>query len=158
MPEVFLIAENGDKLGKTPTRQALEQADLAGLDLVEIAPNANPPVCRIMDYDKYRFEQKKKLSQQKKNTKQVQTKEIKLRPTTDIGDYNVKLKNIIRFLEDKDKVKVTVRFRGREVTHHELAFKLLNRLIQDVQEYGIIEFEPKFEGRQVVMVIGPKNK
>jgi len=130
----------------------------AGFDLVEISPTANPPVCRIMDYGKYLFEQNKKQAAAKKKQKQVQIKELKFRPTTDEGDYQVKLRNLIRFLEHGDKVKITVRFRGREVSHQELGMQLLERLQKDVQEHGIIEQEAKREGKQLGMVIGPKKK
>lgn len=149
---------DGEKIGVVRMRQALEQAELNGLDLVEIAPNAKPPVCRIMDYGKYRFEQNKKLALQKKRAKQTQIKEIKLRTATEEGDYQVKLRNAIRFLEDGDKVKFTVRFRGRELAYHELGINLLKRIEHDLHDHAGIEQAPKFEGRQVVMVVAPKKK
>ncbi len=130
----------------------------ARLDLVEIQPNAEPPVCRIMDYGKFVFEAKKQKQAAKKKQKQVQIKEIKFRPGTGIGDYQVKLRNLIRFLEDGDKTKVTMRFRGREHAHRELGLELLQRVEKDLEEYGSIEQRPAMEGRQMVMVLGPKKK
>ena len=128
------------------------------LDLVEISPDSAPPVCRLMDYNKHLFENKKKKAEQKKKQKQVQVKEIKFRPTTEDGDYNVKLKKLISFLEDGDKVKVTLRFRGREMAHQELGMQLLKRVEADLSEYGSMELEPNMEGRQMIMVIGQKRK
>jgi translation initiation factor IF-3 len=133
-------------------------AEDAGLDLVEISPNASPPVCRIMDYGKYRFEQNKKLAMQKKKQRQVQIKELKMRPGTDVGDYQVKLRSALRFLEEGDKVKFTVRFRGREMSYQELGIELLKRIEHDLGEAALIEQRPKLEGRQIVMVVGPKKK
>jgi translation initiation factor IF-3 len=127
------------------------------LDLVEIVPTAKPPVCRIMDYGKFLFEQNKKRHAAKKKQKQVQIKEVKFRPGTDEGDYQVKLRNLIRFLEEGDKVKVTLRFRGRELAHQEIGRKLLQRLEADFVEYGTVEQQPKMEGRQMVMIIAPKK-
>ena len=127
------------------------------LDLVEISPNAEPPVCRIMDYGKFRFEENKKLQTAKKKQKQTQVKEIKFRPGTDIGDYNIKLRKLISFLEDGDRTKVTLRFRGREMAHQELGMKLLMRVKTDLEEYGTVEQEPKMEGRLMVMVLAPKK-
>lgn len=128
-----------------------------GLDLVELSPDAKPPVCRIMDFGKFRFQQSKRKAAQKKKQKQVQIKEIKIRPATEEGDYQVKLRSMARFLSDGDKVKVTLRFRGREMTHPELGMKLLERIQADLIESGVVEQKPKFEGRQMVMVIGPKK-
>jgi translation initiation factor IF-3 len=129
------------------------------LDLVEISPNAEPPVCRIMDYGKFRFEENKKLQTAKKKQKQTQVKEIKFRPGTDIGDYNIKLRKLIAFLEDGDRTKVTLRFRGREMAHQELGMQLLMRVKTDLEEHGTVEQEPKMEGRLMVMVLAPrKNK
>lgn len=125
---------------------------------MEIAPNAEPPVCRIMDYGKYRFEQNKKLAQQKKKQKQVQIKEIKMRPGTDVGDYQVKLRSALRFLEEGDKVKFTVRFRGREMAYQELGMELLRRVEHDLNETSMVEQRAKLEGRQVAMILGPKKK
>lgn len=138
--------------------EAKRIAEQAGLDLVEVASQADPPVCRVMDYGKFRFEQSKKLQAAKKKQKQIQVKEIKLRPGTGESDYQIKLRNLIRFLEDGDKAKVTVRFRGREVTHSELGIELLNRIEKDLDEYAVVEQRPKMEGRQLVMVLAPKKK
>jgi len=127
------------------------------LDLVEISPNAEPPVCRIMDYGKFRFEESKKLQTAKKKQKQTQVKEIKFRPGTDVGDYNIKLRKLVSFLEDGDRTKVTLRFRGREMAHQELGLELLQRVKADLEEYGTVEQEPKMEGRLMVMVLAPKR-
>ena len=131
-----------------------EAADVS-LDLVEIVPNAKPPVCRIMDYGKFKFEESKKKGQAKKKTKKTQVKEIKLRPGTDIGDYNIKLRKLKEFLESGDKTKVTVRFRGREMAHRELGMDMLKRIEKDLEEYANVEQHPKFEGRQMMMVLAP---
>lgn len=139
------------------TVEALKVAGESGLDLVEIAPNAEPPVCRVMDYGKFRFEQSKKQQSAKKKQKQIQVKEVKFRPSTDVGDYEVKLRNLKRFLGEGDRAKVTLRFRGREMAHQELGLELLQRVEQDLAEFGIVEQEPKMEGRQMVMVIAPKK-
>ncbi|VEE64304.1 Translation initiation factor IF-3 [Shewanella putrefaciens] len=133
-------------------------ADEAGVDLVEISPNAEPPVCRIMDYGKFLFDKAKAQKEQKKKQKQVQVKEIKFRPGTDENDYQVKLRNLIRFLEDGDKAKITLRFRGREMAHQNLGMDLLNRIKTDLDEYAIVESFPKMEGRQAIMVLAPKKK
>ena len=127
------------------------------MDLVEISPNADPPVCRIMDYGKFRFEESKKLQTAKKKQKQTQVKEIKFRPGTDIGDYNIKLRKLTAFLENGDRTKVTLRFRGREMAHQELGMELLQRVKTDLEEYGTVEQEPKMEGRLMVMVLAPKK-
>ena len=132
-------------------------AQQAELDLVEIAPQADPPVCRVMDYGKFRFEQNKRQQSARKKQKQVQVKEIKFRPGTDIGDYQVKLRNLIRFLNDGDRVKVTLRFRGREMAHQELGRDLLKRVEDDLAPYGVVEQFPRMEGRQMVMVLSPKK-
>ncbi len=141
-----------------PLAEALRIAEDAGLDLVEVAPQADPPVCRIMDYGKYRFEQSKKLQAAKKKQKQIQVKEIKFRPGTGESDYQIKLRNLIRFLEEGDKAKVTVRFRGREMAHKELGMELLKRIEKDLEDYAVVEQHPKMEGRQMVMVLAPKKK
>ena len=133
-------------------------ADQANLDLVEISPQAEPPVCKVMDYGKFRFEEQKKQQAARKKQKQVQVKEIKFRPGTDIGDYNVKLRNLVRFLTEGDKVKVTLRYRGREMAHQELGRDLLKRVEADLEEYGSVEQFPRMEGRQMVMVLAPKKK
>ena len=139
-------------------RDAQNLADEAGVDLVEISPNAEPPVCRIMDYGKFLFDKAKSAKEQKKKQKQVQVKEIKFRPGTDENDYQVKLRNLIRFLEDGDKSKITLRFRGREMAHQNLGMDLLNRIKTDLDEYAIVESFPKMEGRQAIMVLAPKKK
>jgi len=141
-----------------PLAQAQETADQASLDLVEISPQAEPPVCKVMDYGKFKFEEQKKRQAARKKQKQTQVKEIKFRPGTDIGDYNVKLRNLTRFLTEGDKVKVTLRFRGREMAHQELGRDLLKRVETDLEELGTVEQYPKMEGRQMVMVIAPKKK
>ena len=147
----------GEQLGILPTPEALKIAEEAGLDLVEIAPNGEPPVCRVMDYGKFRFELSKKNQSSKKKQKQIQVKEVKFRPGTDIGDYNVKLRNLTRFLNDGDRTKVTLRFRGREMAHQELGMELLQRVEEDLKELGDVEQRPKMEGRQMTMVIAPKK-
>ncbi|EKT57353.1 translation initiation factor IF-3 [Providencia sneebia DSM 19967] len=140
-------------------RDALEKAEEAGVDLVEISPNAEPPVCRIMDYGKFLYEKSKSQKEQKKKQKVVQVKEIKFRPGTDEGDYQVKLRNLIRFIEDGDKAKVTLRFRGREMAHQQIGIEMLNRIKTDLEELVIVEsFPSRIEGRQMIMVLAPKKK
>ena len=156
--EVRLIDAQGQQVGIVPLAQAKRIAEEADLDLVEVSPNAKPPVCRIMDYGKYRFEQSKRQQEARKKQKQIQIKEVKFRPGTDEGDYQVKLRNLIRFLSDGDKTKVTLRFRGREMVHQDLGLKLLQRVEANLQEYGTVEQRPKLEGRQMVMVIAPLKK
>lgn len=156
--EVRLLDAEGEMIGVVSLKQALEAAKESELDLVEISPNAEPPVCRIMDYGKYLYDYDKKQAAAKKKQKQVQVKEVKFRPGTEEGDYQVKLRNLTRFLENGDKVKVTLRFRGREMAHQGLGMELLNRVKDDLVEYGTVEQMPKREGRQMVMVIGPKRK
>jgi translation initiation factor IF-3 len=141
-----------------PIEEAQRIADEASLDLVEISPQAEPPVCKVMDYGKFKFEEQKKRQAARKKQKQIQVKEIKFRPGTDIGDYNVKLRNLIKFLTEGDKVKVTLRFRGREMAHQELGRDLLKRVETDLVELGTVEQFPKMEGRQMVMVLAPKKK
>lgn len=158
VPEVRLIDEEGNQVGIVPTREALRRAEEEGLDLVEISPTAVPPVCRIMDYGKFLFELSKKQSEARKKQKQIQVKELKFRPTTEMGDYQVKLRNLIRFLTNGDKVKITLRFRGREMAHQEIGMKILERLQQDTAEYAIVEQHAKREGRQLMMVLSPKKK
>jgi len=138
--------------------KALAQAEADEVDLVEIGSQSSPPVCRIMNYGKYLFEQGKKKAIAKKKQKKIQVKEIKLRPGTDTGDYQVKLRKLIKFLEYGDKVKITVRFRGRELTHQELGFEMLKRLEIDLKEYGTVEYRARMEGRQMIMILGPKRK
>jgi len=138
---------------------AFEAADKAGLDLVEISPNADPPVCRVMDYGKFLYEDSKRKAAARKNQKQIQVKEIKFRPGTDVGDYEIKLRKLTEFLQNGDKTKVTIRFRGREMAHKELGIDLLKRIETDLEEHGSVEQFPKLEGRQMVMVLAPlKNK
>ncbi|TDW58818.1 translation initiation factor IF-3 [Oceanimonas baumannii] len=145
-------------MGVVSINEALSAASEAGVDLVEISPNAEPPVCRIMDYGKFLYEKSKATKEQKKKQKQIQVKEIKFRPGTDEGDYQVKLRNLIRFLEEGNKAKVTLRFRGREMAHQELGFDLLNRIKTELEELAVVESFPKLEGRQAVMVLAPKKK
>jgi translation initiation factor IF-3 len=156
--EVRLIDAEGEQAGILKLDDALAKAQEATLDLVEVSPNAEPPVCRIMDFGKYLFEQKKKTQQGKTKTKQVQVKEIKFRPGTDIGDYNIKLKKLIQFLSEGDRAKITLRYRGREMAHQELGVALLKRVEKDLEDYGTVEQFPKMEGRQLVMVMTPKKK
>ncbi|AKX45762.1 translation initiation factor IF-3 [Thiopseudomonas alkaliphila] len=156
--EVRLIGADGEQVGIVSIDEALQLAEEARLDLVEISADANPPVCRVMDYGKHLFEKKKQQAQARKNQKQVQVKEIKFRPGTDSGDYQVKLRNLIRFLEDGDKAKVSLRFRGREMAHQELGMELLKQVENDLADYGTVEQFPKMEGRQLIMVIAPKKK
>ena len=144
-------------MGIFSIEEANEMAAEANLDLVEISPNAEPPVCRIMDYGKFRFEENKKQQLAKKKQKQTQVKEIKFRPGTDVGDYNIKLRKLIEFLQEGDRTKVTLRFRGREMAHQELGMELLQRVKADLDEYGTVEQEPKMEGRLMVMVLAPKR-
>ncbi len=145
-------------IGVMTREQALEMASSQELDLVEVSPTADPPVCRILDFGKFLFEQNKKAHAAKRKQKQIQVKEVKFRPGTEEGDYQVKLRNLVRFLSEGDKAKVTLRYRGREMAHQELGFKLLQRVQQDLQEVGAVEQMPKLEGRQLVMVISPKRK
>ena len=152
-----LIGPKGEQLGVLKTEDARRNAYEAGLDLVEVAPNAEPPVCRIMDYGKYLFELNKKAHSAKRKQKQIQVKEVKLRPGTGEGDYQVKMRNIVKFLTNGDKVKVTLRFRGREMVHQELGVKMLERIEQDLAQLGVIEQHAKLEGRQMVMVMAPKR-
>ncbi|MBS0003225.1 MAG: translation initiation factor IF-3 [Thioalkalivibrio sp.] len=157
-PTVRLIDAEGENRGVVNTEEALRTAMDQGLDLVEISPNADPPVCRIMDYGKFKFEQAKKSQAAKKNQKQVQVKEVKFRPGTDEADYDVKLRNLKRFLEAGDKGKVTIRFRGREMRHQELGGELLDRIEADLADIAVVEQRPKMEGRQMVMVMSGKKK
>jgi translation initiation factor IF-3 len=154
---VRLVDENGEQLGVVATRDALKMAEERDVDLVEIAPLAKPPVCKLMDYGKFKYREQKKAHEAKLKQKQIQVKEIKFRPGTDEGDYQIKLRNLIRFLEEGDKTKVTLRFRGREMAHQEFGVRLLERVKADLQPYGVVEQFPKLEGRQMVMVLGPKK-
>jgi translation initiation factor IF-3 len=154
---VRVINQEGLQVGIVPIEEARQIAGEASLDLVEISPNAEPPVCRVMDYGKFRFEESKKLQTARKKQKQIQVKEIKFRPGTDIGDYRIKLRKLTEFLEEGDRVKVTLRFRGREMAHQELGMELLQRVKADLEPYGTVEQEPKMEGRLMVMVLAPKK-
>ncbi len=153
-----MIGAEGEQVGVVSITEALQLAYDANMDLVEISPNADPPVCKIMDYGKYQFELNKKLQAAKKKQKQIQIKEIKFRPGTEEGDYQVKLRNLTKFLNDGDKTKITVRFKGRELSHRELGMDLLKRIETDLEEIAIVEQFPKLEGRQMIMVMGPKKK
>ena len=155
--EVRLISSSGDQVGVVTKSKALEIAKSEELDLVEIVANQTPPVCRVMDFGKYKFEQSKKAHAAKKKQKQIQVKEIKFRPGTEEADYQVKLKNLIKFLQGGDKAKITMRFRGREAAHQVIGREFLERVEKDLFEYGLIEQKPAFEGRQIVMVIAPKK-
>ncbi len=154
--EVQLIDQDGQNLGVIQTRDAILRAQEAGLDLVEIAPNSVPPVCKIMDYGKYKFQAQKKAAEARKKQKVVEVKEIKLRPMIDDHDYEVKMRAMKRFFDEGDKVKITLRFRGREMAHQELGSKLLNSVKDDVLPIAKVEQEPKYEGRQIVMVLAPR--
>ena len=148
----------GEALGIMSVRQALYLAEEAGVDLVEIAPLAQPPVCRIMDYGKFKYQEQKRQHEQKLKQKQIQVKEVKLRPGTDENDYQIKLRNMLRFLQDGDKVKVTLRFRGREMAHQEIGMRQIERIKTDLLEYASVEQMPKMEGRQMVMILTPLRK
>jgi translation initiation factor IF-3 len=157
-PQVRLIGAEGEPIGIVSVAEALRLADEADLDLVEIAPLAEPPVCRIMDIGKFKYAESKKQHEAKLKQKQVQIKEVKFRPGTDDGDYNIKLRNLIKFLADGDKTKITLRFRGREIAHQQIGMQLMERVKADLAEHGIVEQFPKMEGRQMVMVLSPKKK
>ncbi|WP_420886929.1 translation initiation factor IF-3 [Candidatus Dactylopiibacterium carminicum] len=162
VPEVRLVGEDGEQLGIVSTQQALVMAEEAGVDLVEIAPQAKPPVCRIMDYGKFKYQEQKRAHEakqkQKQKQKQIQVKEIKLRPGTDENDYQIKMRNMTRFLEEGDKVKVTLRYRGREMAHQEFGIRQLERIKADLGDTIVVEQFPKLEGRQLIMVVAPKKK
>jgi translation initiation factor IF-3 len=153
-----VIGADGGQVGVISRAEALQMAADAEMDLVEVSPTAEPPVCRIMDYGKFLFEQNKKAHSAKRKQKQIQIKEVKFRPGTEEADYQVKLRNLVRFLTEGDKAKVTLRFRGREMAHTEIGRKLLDRLVRDLAEHGVVEQHPSMEGRQMVMVITPKKK
>jgi translation initiation factor IF-3 len=158
VPQVRVIGADGEQVGVLTRDEALNMAMEAGLDLVEIQPTAAPPVCRIMDFGKFKFEQQKKAHAAKRKTRQVEIKELKFRPSTEDGDYNVKLRNLRRFLEEGDKVKIVVRFKGREMAHTELGEQMVKRIQADIVEEAMIESFPRFEGRQMVMMVAPKRK
>ena len=154
-PEVQVIDSSGENLGVMNTNRAIDMAKEEGLDLIEIAPNASPPVCKIIDIGKYKYEAQKKANKAKKKQKKIELKEIKLRPVTEVHDYNFKLKNALKFLSKGDKVKFTIRFKGRELMHSNLGNDLMNRIIEDTKSFGKIEMNPKFDGKQMIMVIQP---
>ena len=157
-PQVRLVGEQGEQLGIVAVVDALGMAEEQNVDLVEIAPTAVPPVCKLMDYGKFRYREQKKAHEAKLKQKQIQVKEIKFRPSTDEGDYKIKLGKLVQFLEDGDKAKVTLRFRGREMAHQEFGVRLLERVKADLVGVGLVEQFPKLEGRQMVMVLAPKKK
>ncbi|MDZ7711516.1 MAG: translation initiation factor IF-3 [Roseovarius sp.] len=156
--EIRLIGADGENVGVVSPARALVMAEEIGLDLVEISPNANPPVCKIMDFGKFKYEQQKREAEARKKQKTIEVKEVKFRPNTDTHDYDVKMRNVFKFLEAGDKVKVTLRFRGREMAHQNLGRELLERIAGDVEGIGRIENMPKMEGRQMIMIIGPGAK
>jgi translation initiation factor IF-3 len=153
--QIRLVSDSGEQLGILSPDEARKIAEERGMDLVEIAPNAEPPVCRLMDYGKYLYASAKKKQESKKKQKQITVKEIKFRPGTDIGDYDIKVRNLTKFLDAGNKVKVTLRFRGREMAHQELGMEMLKRVEEDLKEIGVVEQMPKMEGRQMVMVLAP---
>ena len=157
-PKVRLIGADGEQVGVVSRDEALGAATRAGLDLVLIAPDAEPPVVKVMDYGKHLFELKKTKAAQRKKQKQIQVKEVKFRPGTEGGDYQVKLRNLLRFREDGDKAKISLRFRGREMVHPEIGMQLMHRIEKDLEEMAVVENQPKFEGRQVIMVLAPSKK
>jgi len=157
-PEIRLIGVEGDQVGIVSIQQALSMAEEAGVDLVEIAPMAKPPVCRLMDFGKFKYYEAKKAHEAKLKQKQIQVKEIKFRPSTDEGDYKIKVGKLIQFLEEGDKAKVTLRFRGREMAHQEFGLRILERVKADLEAVAVVEQFPKLEGRQMVMVLAPKKK
>jgi translation initiation factor IF-3 len=156
--DVRLIGADGQNVGVVPTRQAIAMAEEAGLDLVEISPDAKPPVAKILDYGKFKFQEQKKAAEARKKQKVIEIKEIKLRPMIDDHDYDVKMKAAKRFFEEGDKVKVTLRFRGREMDHQDLGYKLLLRVKSDMADISKVELEPRSEGRQIIMILSPKGK
>ncbi|MEM1081265.1 MAG: translation initiation factor IF-3 [Pseudomonadota bacterium] len=156
-PEVRVVGADGEQVGIRNIAEAIEMAEDQGMDLVEIAPQAEPPVCRIMDWGKYKFEESKKQQAQRKKQKQIQVKEVKFRPGTEDHDYDVKMRNLNRFIEEGNKVKVTLRFRGREMAHQELGMDLLKRVEADMEELVTVEQFPRMEGRQMVMMLAPKR-
>jgi len=158
VPRVRVIGADGEMVGVLSREEAIALAEESGMDLVEIQPTADPPVCRIMDYGKFKFEAQKKANAAKKKQKIVEIKELKFRPTTDDGDYNIKLRNLRRFLEEGDKVKVNIRFKGREMAHQELGMQMAARIEKDLVDEVVIEQRPRLEGRQMIMMVAPKRK
>ncbi|MCB5189237.1 translation initiation factor IF-3 [Methylobacillus arboreus] len=157
-PQIRLVGVDNEPLGIVSLNEAFAKAEEVDTDLVEIAPQASPPVCRLMDYGKFKYAESKRQHEARLKQKQVQVKEVKFRPGTDEGDYQVKLRNLIRFLQEGDKAKVTLRFRGREITHQEIGLALLKRVEADLVEHAVVEQFPKMEGRQMVMVLSPQKK
>jgi translation initiation factor IF-3 len=153
-----LVGEDGEQLGIVPIRQALTLAEEAGVDLVEIAPMAVPPVCKIMDFGKFKYQEAKRAHEAKLKQKQVQVKEVKFRPGTDENDYQIKLRNVVKFLGEGDKAKITLRFRGREMAHQEIGMRMLERIKLDLEQQALVEQWPKMEGRQLIMVLAPSKK
>ena len=153
-----LTGEDGEQIGIVSLRAALEAAEEAGVDLVEIAPMAKPPVCRLMDFGKYKYEEAKRAHEAKQKQKQIQVKEVKLRPGTDENDYQIKMRNVIKFLGEGDKAKITLRFRGREMAHQEIGMRMLERIKADLEDQAVVEQFPKMEGRQLIMVLAPSKK
>ena len=156
VPRVLLIDHNGEKQGIMPTAAALDAAEEAGLDLVEVSPNSDPPVCKILDYGKYKFQEQKKKNEARKKQKVIEVKEIKLRPGIDDHDYDVKMRSMVKFVEEGDKVKVTMRFRGRELAHQDIGMGVLMRVRDDLDEIAKVEQVPRMEGRQMTMVLSPR--
>lgn len=156
MSKIRLIDENGEMIGVVTVSEGIQRAERAGLDLVEVSPQADPPVCKILDYGKYKYELQKKKAAVRKNQKIIEIKEIKLRPVIEENDYQVKLRSMQKFFENGDKVKVCIRFRGREMAHQEIGMTLLKRMCQEVAEYAKVEQEPRFEGKQIVMMLAPR--
>lgn len=154
--KVRLVDENGEMKGVVSTRDAIKMAQDVGLDLVEVSPNAEPPVCKILDYGKFKYEQQKKSAEARKKQKTVEVKEVKIRPGIEKHDYEVKMRSARRFLESGDKVKVTMRFRGREITHQEIGMGLLKQMIEELSDLSVVEMSPKFEGKQVIMILSAK--
>jgi translation initiation factor IF-3 len=157
VPEVRLVDENGEMKGVVPTRQAIQMAEEAGLDLVEVSPSAEPPVCKILDYGKYKYEQQKKAAEARKKQKVIDIKEVKIRPGIEKHDYEVKMRSIKRFLEEGDKVKVTMRFRGREMAHQSIGSDLLKQMLVEVEGMCTVELSPRMEGRQMIMILAGKH-
>ncbi|WBF65895.1 MAG: translation initiation factor IF-3 [Candidatus Kinetoplastibacterium crithidii] len=158
VPEVRLIGIEGEQLGIMKISDALRLSEQNEVDLVEIAPNAVPPVCRLMDYGKFKYKEQKRLAEARSKQKTIQVKEVKFRPSTDDGDYNVKLRNLRKFLDDGDKAKVSLRFRGREMAHQDLGMRVLERIRNDLSDHAVVESMPRLEGRQMVMMLSPKKK
>lgn len=154
--EVRLVGAEGEQIGIKPLREALQMAAELNLDLVSVAPTAKPPVCRIMDYGKYRYEQQKKEKEARKNQKIVELKEVRFSARIEENDYQTKLRNVVKFLKEQDKVKCSVRFRGREITHASIGQRVLDRVAKEIEEIGVVERRPKLEGRQMIMILGPK--